>query len=241
MAGHNKWSSIKHKKAKTDAQKGKAFSKVSREIIMAVKLGGDDTTMNPRLRLALQKAKEVNMPNENINRAIIKGAGNDSDTQLEDITYEAYGPHGVALLIETLTDNKNRTVPNIRAILTRHNSALATTGAVSYLFNKKGLFLFSPATNEDQLLDLALANDTDDIDTKEDGSIEVLTEPSQFETLKTTFDANAMTYDIAEITMIPSTYVLLSQADADPVITLIEKIEDDDDVQNVYANLDIKR
>jgi YebC/PmpR family DNA-binding regulatory protein len=239
MAGHNKWSSIKHKKAKTDAQKGKFFSKVSREIIIAVKLGGDSPDMNPRLRLAIQKAKQVNMPNENIKRAIIKGAGNDADTQLEEITYEAYGPQGVALLIETLTDNKNRTVPNIRAILVRHQGSLATSGAVSYLFNKKGIFIFEPNSDENAILESALLCHSADIDTKEDGTITVLVNPDEFDPLKSEFDSRNMAYDIAEITMIPTNFILLSELDADPIINLIEKLEDDEDVQTVHANFDI--
>lgn len=239
MSGHSKWSTIKHKKAKTDAQKGKIFSKVSREIMMAAKIGGDNPEMNPRLRLALQKAKEVNMPNDNVNRAIIKGAGNDSDANLEEVTYEAYGPHGVALLIDTLTDNKNRTVPNIRAILTRCNGSLATSGAVSYLFNKKGLFLFSPETDEETIIKLGLENGADDIDTKSDGSIEVITATNHFEAVKTAFDIQNIQYETAEITMIPSTFVLLSESESKTVISLIEKLEEDDDVQEIHANLDI--
>jgi YebC/PmpR family DNA-binding regulatory protein len=241
MSGHSKWSTIKHKKAKTDAQKGKAFSKVSREIIMAVKLGGKDPEMNPRLRLALQKAKEVNMPNDNVNRAIIKGAGDDTDSNLEEVTYEAYGPHGVALLIETLTENKNRTVPNIRAILTRNNGSLATTGAVSYLFNKKGLFIFSPNTDENQIIELGLEHGAEDVETKEDKTIELITDPTDFDAVKTAFDSQSIPYEVAQLTMIPSTSVLLPENDAKKVISLIEMLEEDDDIQEVYANLDIQQ
>lgn len=239
MAGHNKWSSIKHKKAKTDAQKGKQFSKVGREIMMAAKLGGADADLNPRLRLALQKAKQVNMPNENVKRAIQKGAGGDDDSQLEEITYEAFGPNGVALLIDTLTDNRNRTVSNIKAILGKGGANMATPGAVSYLFEKKGLLLFDQGIDTDKVIDIATESGADDVDLKDDGSVEVVTNVQDYESVKQAFDSSSIEYESAEITMIPSTSVKLSEEDAEKIITLLEKIEEDDDVQDVYANFDI--
>lgn len=239
MAGHNKWSSIKHKKAKTDAQKGKQFSKVGREIMMAAKLGGADADLNPRLRLALQKAKQVNMPNENVKRAIQKGAGGDDDSQLEEITYEAFGPNGVALLIDTLTDNRNRTVSNIKAILGKGGANMATPGAVSYLFEKKGLLLFDQGIDTDKVIDIATESGADDVDLKDDGSVEVVTNVQDYESVKQAFDSSSIEYESAEITMIPSTSVRLSEEDAEKIITLLEKIEEDDDVQDVYANFDI--
>ena len=142
MSGHSKWSTIKHKKAKTDAQRGKVFSKIAREIMMAAKLGGDDVQMNSRLRLALQKAKEANMPNDNVKRAINKGAGAGNDTELEEIQYEAYGPHGIAILIDTLTDNRNRTITSLKTILNKGGGRLAEKGAVNYIFQTKGLICF---------------------------------------------------------------------------------------------------
>ena len=156
MAGHNKWSQIKHKKAKTDAQKGKVFSKIAREIMVAAKMGGEDVSMNPRLRLALQKAKEANMPNDNVKRAIQKGVGSDDDNQLEELQFEAYGPHGIAILIDTLTDNRNRTITNLKVVLNKGGGNLADKGAVSYLFETKGLIYFEKTDQQDKIIDLAI-------------------------------------------------------------------------------------
>ncbi len=238
MAGHNKWSSIKHKKAKTDAQRGKLFSKIAREIVMAAKLGGGDADMNPRLRLALQKAKEANMPNDNINRAVQKGAGGGDDTPLEELQFEAYGPHGVAILIDVLTDNRNRTVSNLKTILNKGNANMAQKGAVSYLFETKGLILFDSKEHEDTIVDLAIEADAEDVETKDENSIEIVINPTQLETLKNTYDAQNIVYATATITKIPSTIVTLNSDELPALLTLIEKIEEDDDVQDVYANFD---
>lgn len=236
MAGHSKWKQIKHKKAKTDAQKGKHFSKVVREIMMAVKQGGADADQNPRLRLALIKAKEVNMPNDNVQRAIKKATEAGEGENYEEIVYEAYGPFGVAMIIETLTDNKNRTVPNLKAALVRGNGTLAKSGAVSYLFSKKGFMAFEEDVDADKVIDVATESGAEDVDLKEDGSLEVLTEIADFETVKKAFDAANLVYETATLTMIPSTYVTLSEEDADKVMALVDKLEDDDDVQAVYTN-----
>jgi len=236
MSGHNKWSTIKHKKAKLDAQRGKAFSKVAREIVMAAKLGGADPAMNPRLRLALQKAREANMPSDNIKRAVQKGAGGDDDSQLEEITYEAYGPNGVGMIIKTFTDNKNRTVSNIKAILSKGGATMATPGAVSYLFQTKGQFIFEPGLNEELILQTALDNDAENVETSDDGSIEVTTSAAQFETIKTAFDAQKLEYASASVTELSSTSVLLDEEKATKIMALIDKLEDDDDVQDVYTN-----
>lgn len=237
MSGHNKWSTIKHKKAKLDAQRGKAFTKVAREIVMAAKLGGGDVEMNPRLRLALQKAREANMPNDNIKRAIQKGVGNEDGSSLEEITYEAYAPNGVGLIIKTLTDNKNRTVSNLKAILSKGGGSMATPGAVSYLFQTKGHFLFEPGQNEDLVLQTALEADAENVETLDDGSIEVTTPPSQFESVKQAFDAQKLVYVSCDITELPSTYIPLDDEKAEKIMALIDKIEEDDDVQDVYTNL----
>jgi len=239
MSGHNKWSTIKHKKAKTDAQKSKHFSKVVREIMMATKLGGPDPDSNPRLRLALQKGKEVNLPADNVKRAIQKGAGGDSAAGLEEHLFEAYGPHGVAILIQTLTDNKNRTVPNLRYILTRSGGNLAERGAVSYLFDSKGFLIFDADQDEDRIIDIATTEDAEDIDTKDDGSIEVISDPSTFMALKDAFDQAKIAYITAEISMIPSSTVSLDLKATEKIISLLEQIEEDDDVQEVYSNIDI--
>lgn len=236
MSGHSKWSTIKHKKAKTDAQKGKAFSKVSKEIIMAVKLGGADPEMNPRLRLSLQKAKEANMPNENIKRAIIKGAGSGDDSNLEEIVFEAYASDGVGLIITSLTDNRNRTVANVKTILNKGGGSLATKGAVSYQFNHKGFIYFEPGFSEEEILDIALESGAEDVQSKEDGSIEVITEPGDLEQVRRAFDEKKLTYDTASLTMIPSTLVSLSEEKVGKLLTLIEKLEEDDDVQDIYSN-----
>ena len=240
MAGHNKWSSIKHKKAKTDAQKGKIFSKVAREIMQATKLGGEDPGMNPRLRLALQKAKEVNMPNDNVKRAIQKGAGSEGENQLEELQFEAYGPHGIAILIDTLTDNRNRTITNLKVILNKGGGNLADKGAVSYLFETKGLIFFETTEHEDRIIDLAIEKGADDIDTKPEGEIEIITSIDNLESLKTCYDNQGFNYETATLTKIPSTFVSITHEQFEKVEALLEKIEDDDDVQEVYSNIDIK-
>lgn len=239
MSGHSKWSTIKHKKAKTDAQKGKAFSKVGREIMMAVKLGGEDLVANSRLRLVLQKAKEINMPNENIKRAIQKGAGAGDESNFDDIVYEAYGPNGVALLIEAMTDNRNRTVSNIKATLSRGGGSMASIGAVSYLFSKKGLLVFEPTvSDEETIMTIALDSGAEDVVTNDDGYTEIITSFEAFETVKKGFDDHNIDYVTARITQLPSTTVTLDDEQAAKIEQLIERLEEDDDVQDVYANVE---
>lgn len=238
MAGHNKWSSIKHKKAKTDAQKGKAFSKVVREIMMAVKLGGPDPDANGRLRLALQKAKEVNMPADNVKRAIQKGDSSSNSENFEEALFEAYGPHGVAILIETLTDNRKRTVPNLRHILSKAGGNLATSGAVSYLFDQKGCFIFEPGTSEEDVMEAALSAGADDIESSEDGSIQVLVDAGQFHDAMTAFESADLDVASGSLSMIPQTTVPLSAEQVESVISLLDQLEDDDDVQAVHANFE---
>lgn len=235
MSGHNKWSTIKHKKAKTDAQKGKIFSKFAREITMAVKIGGNHGN-NARLSLAIQKAKSSNMPNENIKRAIEKGEGPTNTEQFEEILMEGYGPNGVAILIETLTDNRNRTVGNVRTALSKAGGSLAQKGAVSYLFKPCGIFLFESAS-EDDILNTAIEFDVDEIDTKDDGTIEVTCKFEDFFALKTAFETAGLPPTEADTTMLPSTSVELTDDQSQAILALIDKLEDDDDVQNVYTNL----
>ncbi|MFC1751903.1 YebC/PmpR family DNA-binding transcriptional regulator [Thermoproteota archaeon] len=238
MSGHSKWSTIKHKKAKTDAQRGKIFSKMAREITIASKIGGGDPTANTRLRLAIQKAKEVNMPNDNISRAIQKGAGGGEGAALEEIMFEAYAPNGVALIIETLTDNRNRTIPNVKNPLTRVNGNLATKGAVSYMFDQKGLIIFAPDADEEHIMEIATEAGAEDIDKKDDGCIEVTTAPEDFETVRQAFEDNEQRYEDASITMIPQNLVQLTLEQSEKLTKLIDKLEEDDDVQNVYHNAD---
>tara|TARA_B100000427_G_scaffold324141_1_gene328782 strand:+ start:20779 stop:21504 length:726 start_codon:yes stop_codon:yes gene_type:complete len=239
MAGHNKWSQIKHKKAKTDAQKGKVFSKIAREIVVAAKMGGEDVSMNPRLRLALQKAKEANMPNDNVKRAIQKGVGSDDDNQLEELQFEAYGPHGIAILIDTLTDNKNRTITNLKVILNKGGGNLADKGAVSYLFETKGLIYFEKTEDENTIIDLAIEEGADDIDTKPEGDIEIITPIDQLESLKECYDKQGFKYETATLAKIPSTLVSITKDQFEKIEDLLEKLEEDDDVQDVYSNIEI--
>lgn len=240
MAGHNKWSSIKHKKAKTDAQRGKVFSKISKEIIMATKLGGVDAEMNPRLRLALQKAKEANMPNDNIKRALDKGSGSGDDSNLEELQFEAYGPAGVAILIDTLTDNRNRTVSNLKAILNKAGATMAQKGAVGYLFATKGIILFTKFDDENEIIDLAIESGADDVQLINETMIEILTPLSLLDTIKQSFDEKGLAYETATLTKIPSTFVQLSDNDKNSFLKLYEKLEDDDDVQDVFSNAEFE-
>ena len=239
MAGHNKWSKVKHIKAKEDAKKGKAFSKVGRDITIAVRSGGDNPDMNPALRLAIQKARDVNMPKDNIQRAIEKGAGSGEGSELEEIVYEAYAPGGVAILIRSLTDNKNRTVPNVRAMLSKAGGSLANSGSVSYLFEKKGVVVFDVDCDSDRVMEFAIDAGADDVDLQDDGSVEVTTMPDSFESVVSAFNDQSMPYLDASIEMVPQTRVLLDVEKAKGFIKLIDKLEDDDDIQDVFHNAEI--
>eukprot|EP01046_Picozoa_sp_COSAG06_P073518 COSAG06_NODE_22024_length_737_cov_0.876176_1_plen_199_part_10 len=199
MAGHNKWSQIKHKKAKTDAQRGKVFTKVIKEINVAVRLHGEDIATNAALRMASQKAKAVNMPQDNIKRAIAKAAGSQEGGDLQECYFEAYGPGGVAILIKTLTDNKNRTVPNLKVILNKNGGRLVEMGSVAYLFDKKGVLVFEPGLTEEAVIDIAVSAGADDVCLQTDGSIEVVTDVPAFETVKKAFDTAKMNYAVAMI------------------------------------------
>jgi YebC/PmpR family DNA-binding regulatory protein len=240
MSGHNKWSTIKRKKEKTDQQKGKIFSKLAREIMMAAKIGGSDQVMNARLRLAIIKAKESNMPSDNIKRAVEKGASGADSANLEEILFEIYSSFGVALLVEAVTDNKNRTISNIKSIINKYGANLAAKGAVAYLFDKKGLIIFEPGIGEDAVMEIAAEYNVDDLQTTEDGSIEVTMDPNEFETIKNAFDEKKLAYMDASITMIPKTVAALETLEqAQKITRFIEKIEEDDDVQDVYGNHEI--
>ncbi|RAP34852.1 YebC/PmpR family DNA-binding transcriptional regulator [Candidatus Marinamargulisbacteria bacterium SCGC AG-439-L15] len=239
MAGHNKWSKVKHIKAKTDAQKGKAFSKVVREIIVAAKNGGGDPSMNAALRLAIQKAKDVNMPKDNVKRAIEKGCGGGEGTNLEEITYEAYGPGGVAILIDTLTDNRNRTIPNIRTIVSKAGGNMANQGSVAYLFETRGLILFDSDADEEKVMEIATENGAEDIDIQDDGSIEVQVSPQEYEPVRQAFEDAGIVYLSADLSKVPQTQTPLDETFARKVFKLIEALEEDDDVQNVYSNYQV--
>ena len=240
MAGHSKWSNIKRKKEKSDTQKAKAFTKVTREIIVATKTGGGDPDSNFQLRLAIQNAKEVNMPNDNINRAIKRGLGSTETDQYEEIIYEGYGSGGVAFLVQTLTDNRNRTASEMRYIFSRNNGNLGESGCVAWLFERKGVVTALKEEvkfDEEKLLELALEAGAEDLRLEED-YYEIITEPSELERVKNFFD-DKISVDNAELDFIPKTTVEVDGETAESLIKLADALEEHDDVQNVYANFDI--
>ncbi len=241
MAGHSKWAQIKHKKAHTDAKKGKTFSKIVKEISVAVRLSGKDIDSNPRLRAAIEKAKEVNMPAENIKRAIMKGTGELPGVTYEDVTYEGYGPNGVALLIKVLTDNKNRTVSEIRHLLSKNNGSLGEAGCVSWMFQQRGYILVDKSKiNEDELMSVVIEAGAEDlINNPNEENFEIITSPESLTSIKEHLEKQKIPINIAEITMLPKSYVSLFGEVAEQVIRLIEALEDNEDVQNVYSNFDI--
>jgi YebC/PmpR family DNA-binding regulatory protein len=239
MSGHSKWASIRHKKGAVDAKRGKIFSKLIKEVTVAARLGGGDPEGNPRLRVAIQAAKAQNMPKDNIARAIKKGTGELAGTSYEEYNYEAYGPGGVALMMNCLTDNRNRTIADIKHIFERHGGNLGEPGCVSWMFEKRGLVVFEKnSVEEEKLLDLALEAGAEDIKESET-QFEVLTDPADFESIKKVFDDEDLSYSLAEISMIPQNTVKLEGRDAERVLSLLEALEENDDVSQVYANFDI--
>jgi len=241
VSGHSKWSQIKHKKAHTDAKRGKSFTKIVKEISIAARLGGGDPAGNPRLRTAIEKAKEVNMPSDNVKKAIMKGTGELPGISYEEFVYEGYGPSGVAIMIEVMTDNKNRTIPELRHILSRNSGSLGETGCVSWLFVKKGYILVSKAkASEDSVMTVALDAGAEDMrnDPQED-NYEIITAPEDLNTVKAALEKANMPIESAEVTMLPQNYVVLDAKPAEQMIRLMDALEDHDDVQNVYANFDI--
>jgi YebC/PmpR family DNA-binding regulatory protein len=238
MSGHSKWASIKHKKGALDAKRGKIFSKIAKEIEAAAKNGGDPG-MNARLRLILQKARENNMPSDNIERAVKKGTGELGGVVYEEMVYEGYGPSGVAMLIHTLSDNKNRTGGEVRSTLDKKGGNLGSPGAVSYLFAKRGYITVDASTvSEDKLMDIALEAGALDF-VSEDGVHAITTEPQEYEKVLEAVRAAGVVTTTAEITMLPSTSIKVTGPDAKKVLDLVEALEDLEDVQNVYANFDI--
>ncbi len=239
MSGHSKWASIKHKKGAVDAKRGKVFTKLIKEITVATRLGGKDPDSNSRLRVAIAAAKAENMPKENIERAIKKGTGELEGSNYEEVTYEGYGPGGVAVLIEVLTDNKNRAVADVRHLFERSGGNLGEAGCVAWMFSQKGLIVFQKdQVEEEMLFELALEAGADDI--KEDEKeLEVITEPSSFEKVKMAIENAGIRYTLAEITMIPKTTVKIDGKHAQQMLTLMENLEDNEDVNHVYANFDI--
>ncbi|MFZ6016155.1 MAG: YebC/PmpR family DNA-binding transcriptional regulator [Nitrospirota bacterium] len=241
MSGHSKWAQIKHKKAHVDARKGKVFSKIVKEIAVAARLGGGDPAGNPRLRTAIEKAKEVNMPHDNIKRAIMKGTGELPGVSYEESVYEGYGPGGVAILLEVLTDNRNRTGSEIRHIMTRNGGSLGEAGCVAWMFEKKGYILVEKTKiDEDTLMTVALETGAEDMrNDPEEDNYEIITAPEDMNKVKTSIEAAGIPVSFAEITMLPKSYVSLDERTAEQMMRLIDALEDHDDVQNVYVNFDI--
>ncbi|WP_097461792.1 YebC/PmpR family DNA-binding transcriptional regulator [Mangrovitalea sediminis] len=239
MAGHSKWANIKHRKAAQDAKRGKIFTKLIRELTVAARSGGGDPNDNPRLRAAVDKALTANMKRDTIDRAIERGAGGGDDSQYEELTYEGYGPGGVAIYVEAMTDNRNRTVADVRHAFSRHGGNLGTDGSVAYLFNKRGHLMFAPGTDEDRLIEVALESGAEDIESHDDGSFDVLTSAEAFLDVKTGLTEAGLEPEMAEVSMDATTMVTLDTDGAAPVLKLIDMLEDLDDVQNVYSNADI--
>ena len=239
MSGHSKWSSIKHKKGAADARRGKIFTKLIKEITVAARMGGGDPDGNPRLRTAIAAAKAENMPKENIERGIKKGTGELEGVTYEEASYEGYGPGGVAVLIDCLTDNRNRTVADIKHLFERHGGNLGEPGCVSYMFEQKGLIAFDKNTvSEEQIFDLALESGADDVN-EEETEYEVVTRPSKFEPVRKAVDAAGLPYTYSEITKIPKSTVKVEGKKAQQMLSLMQGLEDHDDVSHVYANFDI--
>jgi YebC/PmpR family DNA-binding regulatory protein len=237
MAGHSRWAKVKHFKGAIDAKRGKIFSKLAKEITVSVKQSGGDPDMNPRLRMVLLKCRAANMPVENIERAIKKGLGTDGGASYEDLTYEIYAPHGVALLVELQTDNRNRTAAEIRSIVTKAGGSIATPGSVSRLFHRKGqLVVPRDGANEDQVMEIALEAGAEDFKADEHG-FEILTEPAKFEAVHTALEQKGLKCEVAEVTSLPTLSVPLTDAGATTAVNkLIEALEDHDDVKELYSN-----
>ncbi len=239
MAGHSKWANIKHRKAAQDAKRGKVFTKIIREIVVAARMGGGVPEDNPRLRAIMDKALTANMKKDTIEKAIARGTGDGDDGHYEEVTYEGYGAGGVAVLVECMTDNRNRTVAEVRHAFSKRGGNLGTDGSVAYLFSRVGQISFESGVDEDALLDVALELGADDLVTNDDGSLDVLTPWEDFSRIKDAIEAAGFTPTAAEVTMLPATTVELDLDGAETLLGLIDMLEDLDDVQNVYSNADI--
>ncbi len=239
MAGHSKWANIQHRKKAQDAKRGKLFTRLIREITVAARMGGGDAASNPRLRLALDNALAANMPKDTIERAVKRGSGNLDDSVLEEITYEGYGPSGVAVLVECMTDNRNRTVAEVRHAFSKSGGNLGTSGSVAYLFDKRGVLGFATGADEDVIMEVALEAGAEDVVVNDDGSVEVLTEPDQFAPVKEAFESAGHTPQLAEITMRASTTTALEGDEAQKLVRLLDTLEELDDTQNVHCNAEI--
>jgi len=239
MSGHSKWSSIKHKKALKDARRGKLFTKLIKEITVAARMGGGDINANPRLRTAVLTARQNSMPSDNIDRAVKKGTGELEGVTYDEVTYEAYGPGGVAILVQVVTDNRTRTVAELRNLIQKHGGNLATANAVAWMFHKRGLLTVERAgVDEDRVMEVALEGGADDV--RDVGDIlEIVTTPDAFEGVKAALDKATVPLGSAEVTMIPESTVAITGKPAEQMVRLLEALEDHDDVQNVSSNMDI--
>jgi YebC/PmpR family DNA-binding regulatory protein len=239
MAGHSKWANIKHKKAANDKKRGKIWTKLIREVTVAAREGGGDPAANPRLRLAMDKAFAANMPKDTIERAVKRGAGGDDTDNFDEIRYEGYGPGGTAVIVDCMTDNRNRTASEVRHAFSKHGGNLGTDGSVAYLFSKQGIISFAPGADEDVVMAAALEAGAEDVVSDEDGSIDVITAPEEFEAVKQAIVDAGLNPDNAEVTFSASTSAELDRDGAEKLLRLVDVLEDLDDVQDVYTNADI--
>ncbi len=235
MAGHSKWANIQHRKGRQDAKRGKIFTRLIKEITVAARMGGGDPDMNPRLRLVVDKATDNNMPKDNIERAIKRGTGGMDGVSYEEIRYEGYGMNGAAVIVDTLTDNRTRTVAEVRHAFTKHGGNMGATGSVAFLFKHCGQLLFAPGTNEDKLMEAALEAGAEDVIANDDGSLEVITDPYEFIGVKAALEKAGFKPELAEVTMKPSNETDMSGEDAAKMQKLIDALESLDDVQDVYT------
>ena len=238
MAGHSKWANIKFRKEKQDAKRGKLFTKLIREITVSAGIGGGDASANPRLRTAIDKALCANMTRDVIDRAIKRGAGGEGEANVEEITYEGYGPGGVAVIVECLSNNRNRTVSEVRHAFTKHGGNLGTNGSVSYLFNNIGQIMLAPGNSEEKIIEIAIEAGADEVDTEDDGSIAIETAPEKFAAVKAALETAGFEISFAEVSMVATREVSLDEALSETAIKLIDMLEDLDDVQAVYTNAD---
>ena len=239
MAGHSKWANIQHRKKAQDAKRGKVFTRINRELTIAAREGGGDPDSNPRLRLAIEKANAANMPKDNVERAIKKATGELEGVSYEEITYEGYAAGGVAVLVECVTDNTNRTVGEVRHAFSKHGGNLGTDGSVNYLFNRLGVLSYAPGSDEEQIMDAALEAGADDVLVEDDGSIEVITSFQDYLSVVESMKAAELNPDNAEVTMRATTEVEVNAEDGKKLLTFLDFLEDLDDTQNVYSNADI--
>ena len=240
MSGHSKWSTIKHKKGAADAKRGKVFTRIIKEMTIAARLGGGDAEGNPRLRAAVAEAKANNMPKDNIERAIKRGTGEIEGVNYEEVTYEGYGPGGVAIIVDALTDNTNRTTPEIRHMFEKNGGNLGTPGSVKFQFEKKGYFAVEKsAVGEDKLMEIALEAGADDLQAEDSEAFEIYTSPENFEAVRQALENNKIASAEAKLGMIPSTWVAVDEGKSKQVMRLLEMLDDHDDVQNVWSNFDV--